>query len=646
MKKGLLLAIGVTATLGLVAQTQQGRVAKKMNLNLEQTTRHDVEETSFYAQAHGNQRNGNTPSVQISGNQFSSSRNALTLLVSQSNCMTANQTLGIAMFTHRISFDWNPAGVNSGYIQQSWTANNGGTWDSCYTDNDGTNLFRYPSGAILNGTGNTTISNAWFAIAGPITAGAWDGYYLNSGALVSGMGYTGIPTMVDDINSFPRIDISSYSDSSVWVTGGLYGDNDGSTALAQAYRGATLNHGVWSGTAVTWTMDSIVPAFHQDGTGSNDCYTMTHLAFSADGQVGYAVFFGVQASASTPATRTFQPIVYSTTDGGATWSAAWAPYDYTGIAAFSGRLLPWNGTDVKPWFSMNNGSDVVVDNNNQLHIICTVESGYSDHDDSLGYTSTLTTIPAGEAHHYIYDVYTTGTNTWDAVLIDSLVTTNTSTQSPFYDGATIYDLDARIQASISPSRDHIFYFWADTDPTIAGGENAYPNLYGKGIDWSTDMATPRKQFTMTDDAYYHYNSNLALITGSTYTIPSSNSIDRDGSHSVIGAWDHYYLDNVTFDESEFSISIGINEAVTSFGTVACYPNPASDLVNVNVTLNNNEEVMINMYNSLGQMISTETRNMTAGANAVQLNTSNLQSGVYFINVTAAGSTATTKVIVE
>jgi hypothetical protein len=248
--------------------------------------------------------------------------------------------------------------------------------------------------------------------------------------------------------------------------------------------------------------------------------------------------------------------------------------------------------------------------------------------------------------HYIYDVHTTGMNTWDAVLIDSLKTDATTTQSPFYDGATPYDLDARIQASISPSRDHIFYFWADTEPTIAGGENAYPNLFGKGIDWSTGMATATKQFTFTDDAYYHYNSNLALINGSTYLIPSSNSIDRDGSHNVIGAWDHYYLDNVTFDESEFSISIGINEAVTSFGTVACYPNPASDVLNINVTLNNNEEVMINMYNSLGQMISTETRNMTAGANAVQLNTSNLQSGVYFINVTAAGTTATTKVIVE
>lgn len=641
MKKGLLLVIGVTATIGLVAQAQQIRgSAKKMNLTLEHTTRNDAEDPSFYSQAHNSARHGNTPSVQMTGTQFSSSRNNLTLLVSQSNCLTANQALGAVMFTHRISADWSPAGVNSGFIQNSWTTNNGGTWDSCYTDNDGIALFRYPSGAILNGVGNTNIANAWMAIAGPYTSGAWDGYYLSGGALTSGFGHTGNAIAVDNINSFPRIDIASYNDSTVWVTGGLYANNDGTTAQAQAYRGTTLNKGTWTGSALTWTMDSIKPNFHVDGAGAVDCYTMTHLAFDAAGVNGYAVFFGVQASATTPETRTFQPIVYNTTDGGATWSAAWAPYDYSGlISGLAPIVITATDGSVKPWFSMSNGSDIVVDNNGQLHIVCAIEWGSSDSNDSLGYTWNR-----NDFVHYIYDVHTTGVNTWDAVLIDSLKTDATTTQSPFYDGSTPYDLDARIQASISPSRDHIFYFWADTDPAIAGGENAYPNLFGKGIDWSTGMATATKQFTLTDDAYYHYNSNLALINGSTYTIPSTNSIDRDGSHNVIGTWDHYYINDVTFDESEFTV--GVNESVASFGTVGAYPNPASDVLNVNITLNNNEEVMINMYNTIGQVVSTETRNMSAGANTIQMNTSNLQAGVYFLNVTASGSTVTTKVVVE
>lgn len=641
MKKGLLLVIGVSASLAMAAQaprTVSG--AQKPDLKLSHLSTAEAEAPSFYAQA--NLRQGN-PTVQINGTKFSSSRNALTVWVSQSNCMTANQTLNVALFTHRISFDWSPAGVNSGYIQQSWTLNNGASWDSMYFDNDGSQLFRYPSGAIINPTGNTSMASAVGVIAGPWTNGSsWEGYYLNSANLVSGNGNTGVGTASNNVNSFPRIDIASYSDSSVWVTGSMVVDDD----AAGGYLGAVLNHGWYDGSNVIWSMDTILPAFHQDGAGANDAFGMTHLAFSANGQYGYAVFFGVQASASTPETRSFQPIVYNTTDGGATWSNVWAPFDYTSIAIIANNIYPTSAGDLKPWFSMSEGSDVVVDNNNQLHIICTIENGYSDDDDSLGYTTTFTNIPAGNAHHYIYDVHTTGTNTWDAVLVDSLVTSATTTQSIFTYTSTPLDVDARIQATISPSRDHIFYFHADSDPNIAAGENAYQDIFGIGIDWSTGMKTAKEQFTFDGENFFYYASNLALISGSTYTIPVSSSLDRDGSHATETTFDHYYVNDVTFDESEFVIPVGINETQASFGTVGTFPNPATDVLNVNIKLNNNEAVVVTMYNALGQAVVTESRNMSAGANMIQLNTSNLEAGVYFLSVNVGTATSTSKVVVQ
>jgi hypothetical protein len=636
MKKGLLFVIGVSASLALTAQQQNVSGVMKPDLTLTSKSQIDTEQqTNFYAEA-SNQRNGGAPTTQMTGDQFSSSRNALTLLVSQSNCMTANQSLGIAAFTHRISADWSPAGVNSGYIQASWW--NGTAWDSMYWDNDGSQLFRYPSGAILNGAGNTNIAAAGMAIAGPYTDGsAWSGYYLADGLFQTNFGHSGIGTVGGNVNGFPRIDITSSNDSSVWVTGGLYTD----VSNGVGYHGASLNHGTWNGTSVSWALDSIVPAFHLDGAGLTDCYTMTHLAFSANGQIGYAVFFGVQAVASTPETRGFQPIVYSTTDGGASWSSAWLPYDYSAIFANAPIAFAAVGGAIKPWFSMSNGSEALVDNNGQLHLVCAVEWGSSDDDDSLGYTWTRT-----DNVHYIWDIHTTGMNTWAGNLIDSLKTSATTTQSPFSDGSAAYDLDARIQASISPSRDHIFYLWADTDPAVAGGENAYPNLYGVGYDWTAMTKTVTKQFTFSDDAYWHYNSNLALVTGSMYTIPSSNSRDRDLSFNTLTTFDHYYLDNVTFDESEFTLTIGISEAVAAFGTVAAYPNPATDVLNLNVTLNNNEKVTVAMTNVLGETVSSQQYNLNAGVNNLSMSTYNLEAGVYLITVSTGTSTATTRVVVQ
>ncbi len=639
MKKGLLLTIGITSAFVAFAQSPQ-LTPLKPDLKLDGSRSEDPAQSSFYADAH-TQRNSQNPSAQMTGTHFSSSRNALTLLVSQSNCMTSNQALGIALFTHRISTDWSPAGVNNGYIQGTWTSNDGVSWDSMYFDNDGVQLFRYPSGAILNGVGNTNISNAWWAIAGPYTPGSgWGGYYLQAAPIAANFGNTGTGVASASLNSFPRIDMASYNDSTVWVTGALLADDD---VAGSAYRGASLNKGSWDGTQVTWTMDSIKPTFHTDGAGATDAYQNTHLSFSANGQNGYCVFFGVQAAASTIPTRSFNPIVYSTTDGGDNWSAAWAPFDFTSIPVINDHLFAYNSNgDVKPWFSQSNGSDIVVDHNNQLHIICTIESGFSDNNDSLSFFA----VPNGVTTHYIYDVYTTGANTWDAVLIDSLLTSATTTQSPFSDGSAAYDLDARLQASVSPGRDHIFYMWVDTDPAIAGGENAYPNMYGVGVDWTTMMKTAKKQFTFSDDAYWHYNSNLALISGSTYSVPSTNSVDRDNSHNTTTPFDHYYISDVDFDESEFTLPVGVKEAAASFGSIGAYPNPATDVLNVNITLNNSEKVTVNLVNMLGETVSSQQYTMNSGSNNIQMSTYNLEAGVYLITVTTGESTATTRVVVQ
>jgi len=136
------------------------------------------------------------------------------------------------------------------------------------------------------------------------------------------------------------------------------------------------------------------------------------------------------------------------------------------------------------------------------------------------------------------------------------------------------------------------------------------------------------------------------VNGSTYTIPSTNSIDRDGSHNMTTTFDHYYFGGCTFDESEFTLPIGINETVASFGTVSAFPNPANDVLNVNITLNNNEKVTISMFNTLGQTVITENRNLNAGSNNIQLNTSNLEAGVYMVTVTAGNSTTTSRIVVQ
>ncbi|MCA6362449.1 MAG: T9SS type A sorting domain-containing protein [Bacteroidetes bacterium] len=652
MKKGLLIAIGVGTGLSLSAQrpANVGGV-KKWDLTGINSAKIDAESVNFFAQASATARNGN-PTVQANGTKFTSSRNAFTLLVSQSNCMTANQALGAAMFTARISADWSPPSVNSGFIEHTWTTNNGSSWDSTYFANNGTNLYRYPSGAIFNPASNTTLSNAFAVGVGPYTDGSgWMGNYYSSQNMVNAQ--TNVNT-VDNGTSyigFARIDVQS-TDQHVWVTAGLYTDPNGTTALAQGFRGAAIMKGTLSSNAFVWQTDSIKPTFHQDGTGANDCYTITHLAFSQDGNTGYAVFFGVDASATTSQTRTFSPLVWKTTDAGATWTRYQQNFDFTTISTISNNLIQASDGNLKPWFSQNNGSDVTVDNNGQLHIFCEVGSGASNDNDSLGFTWTLTGAN-NTARHFMYDVHTT-TNGWNAWLIDTLLSSPNDQTSQWSDGTSTFATDARAQISRSSDGTKLFYIYSDTDPNIGAGDNNFPNLFGRAVDLSianvNANATARQQFSTDDNLFWQYVSNITLVNGTTYTVPVSNSLARDLSFNMLTPFDHYYMNNVQFTAAQFNTTadlsaVGIEE-FASVGTLNFFPNPANDQINVVLDLINSENVSIEIVNSLGQTVLVENRDLAAGNSVVRMNTENLTEGVYFLTVTAGNARAVEKVVIQ
>ncbi len=659
MKKGLLLTIGVVANFALFAQAPKVSGVRKVDLTNSNASRADAASVNFLASSAASQRNTN-PTIATVGQHFSSSYNALTLLVSSSHCLTANQSLNAVMFTHRISQDWAPdPNVSSGYIQHSWTANYGTSWDSSYYadfTNLGNKRFRYPSGAIINPVGNTTIDNAVNVSSGPYTDGAttspWKGYYNNYQMMVTGattntnVYTTNQPGVYP--NDFPRISITSYDDSSAWVTGGLYRDAGASTAVAQGYRGATLMKAKMDNLGViNWSFDSIHPNLHTDGSGVVDAFTQALLGFNANGTVGYCVFFGVDGSQTTSATRSFLPIVYKTINSGTSWTLQ-PINDFSTIPIIANMLIPASDGQIKPWFDQSQGADVVVDANDQLHIVCAISSGASNHDDSLGFTWTLTGQNGATGRHYMYDVHTTATG-WDAWMIDSLMTTSSSTGSIFVDGANsnaLVETDARLQVSHSTDRTKLFYMWVDTDPSAAGGENVIPDLFGKGVDLTTGLATARKQFTTSQDFYFHYISNVALVNGTTYSVPATNSIDRSGAHDIATTFDHYFVNDVTFNLNEFNVIIGVNTIESEIGSVNTYPNPANELVNVNLNLVNGGNVSLALFNSIGQQVLVENRALTTGSNLVRLNTSELPSGIYMLVVTSAEGKATSKIVIQ
>jgi hypothetical protein len=663
MKKILLFVLSIANIISITAQNHLKAV--KQDITNSQNATIDADQIGFYSTA---QTKSIVSNRAVSTKKIGSSWNAFTATFSMPKCLTANQATNTIMFTHRISKGWAATNVNSGFIQSTFSIDGGTTWDSVlHVQQQSPNLCRYPSGAIFNPTGNTTPGNAFAVVAGPITNNgttpAWTGNYFASTQLNKANNNQVIKlnaTPGVGKQSFARIGIQA-TDNKVIVNGGLYINAAGTTAVAQGFRGISINYGTKSGTSFTWAVDSIKPSFMKPAAGNNYVISSPLSAWSKDGAIGYVVFSGVESGA-TGTKQSFQPIVYKTTNGNAakpTWTKM-ASYDFSSLPAINSKLVNSrnNGSLTGPkkaFYAISNGMDALVDGSGNLHIVCTILSGSSTHADSLDYAFSAV---AGVGFTYMYDTYTTSSGGWCALLIDSLKCIQATTNSPLSTVAAPvgpFTIDARLQASKSTDGTHIFYIWLDSDPTAASGENALPDIFARGWNLSTNKSTPTSQFTYDGLSYLLFASNITLVNGTKFTIPCTISSARAGDGVVDSTFDHYFVSGIEFTESQFTnintgcLSTGIADDTENekLSISQNYPNPFNKSTSIDITLKETNSVSIEVYNAIGQnVIVQNSEKVSAGTHTFTIDCSKLTAGVYFYTVKAGDATVTRKMIVQ
>lgn len=101
-------------------------------------------------------------------------------------------------------------------------------------------------------------------------------------------------------------------------------------------------------------------------------------------------------------------------------------------------------------------------------------------------------------------------------------------------------------------------------------------------------------------------------------------------------------DEATYDftlQGEGQSAAGIDPLNTS-SFAKLYPNPTSNEVTVELTLTEDEHVVVNVFDVEGkQAISSIEKHLSTGEQKITINTANLQNGVYFVQV-VAGSVST------
>ena len=125
-----------------------------------------------------------------------------------------------------------------------------------------------------------------------------------------------------------------------------------------------------------------------------------------------------------------------------------------------------------------------------------------------------------------------------------------------------------------------------------------------------------------------------------------NLYNFNHSYSRYQTWTNALLNQCLYPDAWGSAYIGFKvvepQSIKKYGElkVNAYPNPANDILNVE--LNSNENAVISIVNLIGQTVKVVNTNNTL--NTIQI--SDLTSGMYMLKVEQAGKTFTSKIVVK
>jgi hypothetical protein len=656
MKKQLLLGSALLAAIG--AYSQQAVTKEKVNsfnmaaylsekferqLNPVEPSQAAAKTTPQTAPVQGpqmdlsqSQKSSSAILAPANWNAFTGSMNIYGNLVSYSRPLNYNDNVQAVSFIHRKANDYIPnpfpsqSGAQSGAIVGMITDNWGNEWDTTLLWNHEDYWGRYPQGGIYAPVGETSIKdgNTYIIATGPITAvaGGWVGSFFASKRVDSLGGAGNNDTVSTGINDhqfiansgalpigkvdFPRLDFTATDDGVVRVLGILANNVNGTTNAAYGFMGASMVQGTFISGTFSWMVDSFIPDVMINGAGSQYVLGSPHMAWNESGTVGYVWFIGVRnprpGMGDTLNNMGYQPIVFKTTNSGASWTEL-PRIDFNTTSGayddvFSTLLATNTNSNLAiPFFTPGEGQDGIVDRNDRLHIVSTVVGTFSGHPDSLGYTFIINNWD-GEQYRWghragwrptLFDFTETPTG-WMVTTIDSMSTEAPGTaagddgynDNPWdatggTSGTDKVDADARIQLSRTPDGRYIVYTFAESDTgftTLGHKWNSLPNVKARmaeiGVESGTTAAavvvhptevnvtkpasTSLPPYTshpqVADRAVMHYVSPKCAVISNTASsgvaigLPVTVSNNSFVPMKQLNPVTHYYLSaNLNFD---------------------------------------------------------------------------------------------------
>ena len=248
---------------------------------------------------------------------------------------------------------------------------------------------------------------------------------------------------------------------------------------------------------------------------------------------------------------------------------------------------------------------VAKDNANNQHTTYFPESGYND----FGITDRISFEQNQFSHNWIFE----GNQNWSVSSDQSQDGTYSAKSGNIDDSQT-----SSISLTFTCEEDGDISFYKK----VSSEENwDYFRFYINGTqqaEWSGEV---------------NWSNETYPITAGTYTLKWE--YDKDGSISQ--GSDYAWLDNITLPASA-TVSVKNIEK----NTISIYPNPASRIVNINLS-DDTDKINIAVFNITGQKIYSESYNKQK---QISINTSDFKTGIYFFSINTKEKSYLKKIIIS
>lgn len=248
-----------------------------------------------------------------------------------------------------------------------------------------------------------------------------------------------------------------------------------------------------------------------------------------------------------------------------------------------------------------------------------------------------------------------GSSTLDIVVTNTDVNAGNSTLPVTISEASLvnFTVEVRVNTDYYPGETSWEIRNASTNALVASGGPYTPGTADQWGGGGADANTTKIHTVTLPAGSNCYNFILedsfgdGLQYGTTtggfgYQILSTGQVKLNMLQA--GAWD--FGSSTTRDAAmRTDNTSGIIEAGV-YNSFNVYPNPANDQLNVSIDMAVNEDVKIEMRNSVGQVVKVISQNnLSVGSHVITTSLADITSGMYYLHITAGNTTEIRKITV-